>query len=510
MDNVFFLNIDFGVKLTGIERSSLKRALLFVNHLNIIPTFITSKLNLNLQENVNKLKEIGWMPEKCQVVNVYDELRSRGTPKNQLYSPFDVLDVKDFEVVEVNEKHQRYFSKNGNFSMYVVWRNKDKKKLDYINYFSQSKKIRREKFDFNNKLYVTQYLDENSCVQYEDIYNINGELILKRIFNVAKKTIERIEKYCQLKLVSIYNTEQDFLSDWLKEIKIDRNSLLIIDKNKFWSLAASEMRPYCKVASVLHSVHLRESVLNDIYNGQLNSNYAAILNKKHVVDAILTLTEEQKTDILLRYNDSHKIFVIPHSIDGDYCYSSNGELVNSKRLIALCRLSPEKQIEDMINILSILKNRNCDVELYIYGEGGERVKLEKMIEDLDLQEYVYLPGYVSNIHEVYQNAFLSLLTSKCEGFSLAVLESLSHATPVIAYDIKYGPRSMIKHGENGYLFPMRSYEEIADTIESLVGNSDLLNRLSLNAYKSSLKYKELEVSKKWKSFIDEIYLETIP
>ena len=38
-----------------------------------------------------------------------------------------------------------------------------------------------------------------------------------------------------------------------------------------------------------------------------------------------------------------------------------------------------------------------------------------------------------------------------EGFSLSLLESLSHGVPVISYDIKYGPAEMINNGENGYL-----------------------------------------------------------
>lgn len=509
MNKVYFLNVDFGGKLTGIERSALKRACLFKNHLNNIPVFITSKLNLNLEKNILNLKKIGWMPEECQVINIYDELRNRGISTCQLVNQFDSFNSEDYEIVDINDRHQRFFSKTGNFSMYVVWKDESKRKVEYINYFSQSKKIRREKYDTNNRLYLTQYLDQECNVEYENVYNIAGELILKKVFNVEKKSLRRIERYSQLKLLDIYNSEQEFICSWLKEINIEKNSLLIIDKNKFWSLAASQMRPYCKVVSILHSIHLRESSLNNVCSGQLNSNYAPVLNQKHMVDAILTLTEEQKLDIVLRYGELHKVFVIPHSIDNNYDFSENNEVSGAQNIVALCRLAPEKQIEDMMAIISILKNRNCHVKLYVYGEGGERGKLEKIIQDLELQNHVFLPGYVSDIKEVYRKGFLTLLTSKCEGFSLAILESLSHSVPVIAYDIKYGPKSMVKHGENGYLFPMKSHEEIANTIENLINDTNLLKNLRVNAYKSSLKYTELEVAKKWKLLIDETYDATV-
>ena len=63
MKKIYFLNVDLGRKLTGIERSSLKRAFLFINYLNITPIFITSKFNLDLNNNIKYYKEIGWFPE---------------------------------------------------------------------------------------------------------------------------------------------------------------------------------------------------------------------------------------------------------------------------------------------------------------------------------------------------------------------------------------------------------------------------------------------------------------
>lgn len=48
------------------------------------------------------------------------------------------------------------------------------------------------------------------------------------------------------------------------------------------------------------------------------------------------------------------------------------------------------------------------------------------------------------IEQLYKggNQFIS------EGFSLAILESLNHNTPVIAYDVPYGPNEFIQDDIN--------------------------------------------------------------
>ena len=62
-------------------------------------------------------------------------------------------------------------------------------------------------------------------------------------------------------------------------------------------------------------------------------------------------------------------------------------------------------------------------------------------------------GFLSQLDQEYSDAYLSLITSNMEGFSLALLESLSHGVPVISYDIKYGPSELISPDINGYLIP---------------------------------------------------------
>ena len=50
------------------------------------------------------------------------------------------------------------------------------------------------------------------------------------------------------------------------------------------------------------------------------------------------------------------------------------------------------------------------------------------------------------------------------------MESINVGCPVISYDVKYGPREIIRHGENGYLVPANDIEAFAQAMIHNVEN----------------------------------------
>src|SRR5690606_2803434 len=111
----FFFNVDFGQKLTGIERSSFKRAILFAEYLNIIPHFVTANLNLNLRKNWQHYQNIGWIPEKSHLLNVYEDIRKK--TKNNVKK--NELSFDGFEVKYISDTHRRFYKNDKKFTMYV-------------------------------------------------------------------------------------------------------------------------------------------------------------------------------------------------------------------------------------------------------------------------------------------------------------------------------------------------------------------------------------------------------
>nr|MBO8492382.1 glycosyltransferase [Staphylococcus aureus] len=81
--------------------------------------------------------------------------------------------------------------------------------------------------------------------------------------------------------------------------------------------------------------------------------------------------------------------------------------------------------------------------------------------------------FLSNLDQEYSDAYLSLITSNMEGFSLALLESLAHGVPVISYDVDYGPSELIQDGFNGYLVPPGDINQMVEKVDQLLNNSQM-------------------------------------
>lgn len=88
------------------------------------------------------------------------------------------------------------------------------------------------------------------------------------------------------------------------------------------------------------------------------------------------------------------------------------------------RLSQEKGVDRLIRVCSRLKKERYSFELLILGEGEEREKLERIIEENDLSECVKLLGFISNPYPYMRMADILVCPSRYEGLSTVVTEGL--------------------------------------------------------------------------------------
>lgn len=126
---------------------------------------------------------------------------------------------------------------------------------------------------------------------------------------------------------------------------------------------------------------------------------------------------------------------------------------DANHVVAVGRLSPEKDFANLVRALAVLRDDRPSLRLTIIGEGPERQALERLIAQLDLRGSVSLPGYDANPVEVVRRAGLFVSTSRHEGFGNAIVEALACGTPVVATDAPYGPREILANGRFGLLVP---------------------------------------------------------
>lgn len=191
---------------------------------------------------------------------------------------------------------------------------------------------------------------------------------------------------------------------------------------------------------------------------------------------------------------------IPNSIN----IQAVEQRIKKKKVIAVGRLSPEKDFQSLIDIWSFVVDRLDGWTLEIYGEGPEKEGICERISTLGLDDSIRLHGFTDNLSEIYGDASLLLLTSLHEGFGMVLVEAHHFGVPTIAYKCGGGVSEVIIPDQNGYIIPERDNKLYCDKVISVLTNPDLLERLSKGAVTLSKRYDEATVMRKWTQLFENI------
>jgi glycosyltransferase involved in cell wall biosynthesis len=86
----------------------------------------------------------------------------------------------------------------------------------------------------------------------------------------------------------------------------------------------------------------------------------------------------------------------------------------------------------------------------IVGDGPRRAELERMADELGIQEYVRFTGFIEDIKRVYAFTDVAVLSSWSEGMPQSVLQALACTVPVVATRVG-GVPEVVQHEKTGFL-----------------------------------------------------------
>jgi len=111
--------------------------------------------------------------------------------------------------------------------------------------------------------------------------------------------------------------------------------------------------------------------------------------------------------------------------------------------------------------------------------------------EIKLREYVELTGAAprSEVARHFESADVFLLPSICEGSATVTYEALAYGLPVIC---TANTGSVVRDGIEGFIVPIRDAAAIAERLQQLLDDSELLERMSANA---AARAKEFTVAK---------------
>jgi len=173
-------------------------------------------------------------------------------------------------------------------------------------------------------------------------------------------------------------------------------------------------------------------------------------------------------------------------------------------ILTACRLDLySKDFKTLIEAYKIINSQiNC--YLVIIGDGPDRDKIKKMVDDLKLTEKVLMLGYQKNPYKWMKKAKAFVLSSFFEGFSLVLVEAMACDCPVVSSDCDFGPREIIDNGVNGFLVPVGDAKLMAQRIVELLKNENLRQDFIRNSQRTIQKFSFENMIAGYKKIIQEV------
>jgi len=172
------------------------------------------------------------------------------------------------------------------------------------------------------------------------------------------------------------------------------------------------------------------------------------LIKPHANKILWHATAAQEKDEIQMIFPDAKVVVIPNGIEYEKFKESvalskqvymkrfaNSDEEAEKIIVSMGRLQKKKGFDILIDAFSKVLSQYPHAKLFIAGQDeGERDNLLKQIEDLELQEKVFLTGAINGQDKIdfLANADLFVLPSHNENFGNVYVESLAAGTPIVA------------------------------------------------------------------------------
>jgi glycosyltransferase involved in cell wall biosynthesis len=145
-------------------------------------------------------------------------------------------------------------------------------------------------------------------------------------------------------------------------------------------------------------------------------------------------------------------------------------------VVMVGRLSPEKDVNTLVEAAALAVRQYPAFRLEIAGDGPCLVDLKRRATELSLDEHVQFLGEVRDIPRSLGRAGLFVLSSLTEGISLTLLEAMARGLPVVATRVGGNPEVVVE-GETGLLVPPRAPAELAAAMVHLLRSPDTRRRM---------------------------------
>jgi len=459
MSTIFHLLTNIGLNRGGLTKAVYQRVNLFAQKHDSY--LLTLHYQTNFHHIVNTIKNNGSLHENVKISNLFDWILGGDLYQDKIIPLSSKLESfiisTSNQIIKKNGVNSIRVYENGLFVKYVKFNENDI--VEFVDHMDPFHRTKRDEYDQFGYLRRTRHFDvKTGDVCYEQYFDTNGFCRLAIWLKSNEIPVRYVRFSNKGKGITENNTLSGILTEWFSEL-MPVDSCAFFDEHTTMRYAESIPSSVRKFAFV-HTNHYANK--KDMSDGVCRGVSPVFDNSDEFVK-IIFLTKQQLHEVItseyIKIDDSNS-YVISHYVQP---YNKQAPR-NPLKIVTVTRLVEGKKIELAIQAFSIVAKKYNSAMFEIYGSGPEGEKLNVLINELELQENVKIMGYTADSFAVFSEAAMSVNPSQHEGFGLSMLESLAAGCPVIAFDIKFGPRDMVVNDKNGYLVNYGDINGMADAM----------------------------------------------
>ncbi len=283
-----------------------------------------------------------------------------------------------------------------------------------------------------------------------------------------------------------------FLSELYYSLKIIRKEKIDLI-HSHWIIPSGIIGAICKnIFKIKHitTAHAGDvftiknlKYINKIGSFVLRNSDKITANSIYTKDAILSIENTIKNNVEIIPMGVNTSIFNPKRMNK----KSLKKIFGAKYLIfSVGRLVEKKGIKYLIMAMKYITKEFSDTKLIIGGAGPEKENLERLTNDIALNDKVIFTGYIKNselpIYYASSDVFVlpSIVTrdGDTEGLGIVLLEAIASGTPVIGSNVG-GIIDIIEDNKTGFLTEPENPEDIANKIIKILEDKKLRHKFSM-------------------------------
>jgi glycosyltransferase involved in cell wall biosynthesis len=197
-----------------------------------------------------------------------------------------------------------------------------------------------------------------------------------------------------------------------------------------------------------------------------------------------------------------KMFLTPYTVNNEFFSEEYKKLKNKRSelkemngiapecpvILYAAKMMPRKKAMDLLKAYELMRNKTRAALVFV-GDGGEKGNLELYAREHKLED-IYFVGFKNHteLPEFFSIADVFVLPSTDEPWGMVINDAMNFGLPVVTTDQVGAAPDLVKHGENGFIYPVGDIDKLAGYLSRLIHDDDLREKMGKRS---------LEIISKW-------------